>query len=135
MLIIASLTKRIVYLGCLWNGKAHDITIFKEELSRFSFKGKRVHLDLGFYGLALEQLGGIFFMPNKKPKGKELSEISKRENKFLSSIRVIVENALAGVKSFFICRTKNRFHYQEKTHEAFNLAVGLHNFKRTFAIY
>lgn len=129
VLVVATLTKKIKYVGLLWNGKTHDINIFKKELSGFDFRKKRVHLDLGFHGLMAEEINAIICRPNKKPKGGQLSDFRKAENKILSKIRIVVENALAGVKSFFICRNRNRFHYYQKTHEAFIIAVGLHNFK------
>jgi hypothetical protein len=37
-------------------------------------------------------------MPKKKPIRKELTEEEKEANKKISSVRVLVENALSGVK-------------------------------------
>jgi hypothetical protein len=37
-------------------------------------------------------------MPTKKPKGKELTEEQKLENKKISSFRILVEHAIGGVK-------------------------------------
>ncbi|MBI1869533.1 IS5/IS1182 family transposase, partial [Candidatus Gottesmanbacteria bacterium] len=53
-------------------------------------------VDLGFEGLELS--GFKIVLPNKKPKGKELSEVAKSQNKTFSQIRVKVENAICGVK-------------------------------------
>ena len=37
-------------------------------------------------------------MPTKNPKGKELSDVQKEENKKISSFRILVEHAIGGVK-------------------------------------
>jgi len=46
-------------------------------------------------------------MPTKKPKGKELTNVQKQENRKISSFRILVEHAICGVKK---CRiVKDRF--------------------------
>ncbi|OAV75769.1 hypothetical protein Barb7_00586 [Bacteroidales bacterium Barb7] len=46
-------------------------------------------------------------MPAKKPKGKQLSEAQKKENKDISGFRITVEHAIGGIKK---CRiVKERF--------------------------
>ncbi|MDP4239444.1 MAG: transposase family protein [Bacteroidota bacterium] len=61
--------------------------------------------DTGFQGHLPENVNVL--MPIKKPKGKELSDEQKKENKKISSSRVIVEHAIGGVKR---CRiVKDRF--------------------------
>lgn len=128
-MVISTLLGTIKYVGLLWNGKSADITLFRSELGEISFKNKKVHVDLGFYGLAAELKEGLLMIPHKKPKKKELNAEQKTENTKMSSVRVIVENALAGTKHFFICTIKNRFHKIKKIQENFDLCAGLSNFK------
>ncbi len=113
----------------MWNGKTHDINVFRNEFSQIDFTEKNIHVDLGFYGLAKDNVGGSVIMPHKKPKGKQLTDSQKGDNKVMSKLRAVVENAIGGMKSFFILRVENRFHYHRKTFESLILASSLHNFK------
>jgi len=66
------------------------------------------YFDLGFFGIGTEYHNVV--MPNKKPRGKELSKNQKRRNRSISRIRVKVEHSFAGVKRLYItynvCRIK-----------------------------
>ena len=127
--IISDGMKLIRYLGKLWNGKTHDKKIFDQELEHISFEGKISHFDLGYYGVKKEEKGGLIMIPNKKPKGKELTEMEKEENRFLASIRVRVEHAIGGLKRYYILKIKNRFHFNRKTYDSLQICAGLWNFK------
>ena len=39
-------------------------------------------------------------MPKKKPKGKSLTTQEKEENRVISGIRIVVEQAIGGIKRF-----------------------------------
>ena len=134
-MIISTLDKRVLYHGPLWNGNAADVTMFRKELSHINFSGKKVHLDLAFEGLANQLPGADIKLPHKKPKLQKLTDIQKEQNTEKSKVRVAVENALAGTKRYYILRIENRFKYQKKTCEAFDLCVGLWNFKSSFRMY
>jgi hypothetical protein len=43
----------------------------------------------------------LTFEPTKKPRGKELSAADKLTNEILSNARVLVENAITGVKRVY----------------------------------
>ena len=47
-------------------------------------------------------------MPQKKPRGKELTTEEKAQNKAISGIRVRVEHAIAGIKRLLITTDKFR---------------------------
>ncbi len=111
----------------------HDITIFKREFSCIDFKGKRVHVDLGFQGIEHVLLNGQIAKPYKKPKGKLLGDFEKEVNRILSSFRVKVENALAGCKHFFINQIRSRVKDREQIAEHFELCAGLYNYKLQFS--
>lgn len=59
-------------------------------------------------------------MPIKKSKGKELSEIQKKENRKISSFRILVEHVIGGIKK---CRN---FDFDDLV---MPIACGLHNFR------
>jgi hypothetical protein len=54
--------------------------------------------DLGFQGLQNEFVN--VHLPHQKPKGKELSEQQKQENRVFSQRRVKCEHAHAGIKRY-----------------------------------
>jgi hypothetical protein len=129
LLVVSDPKGRVVHVGPLWWGRTADITMFREEFGGLSFAGKRVYFDLGFCGLDAAQLGSIPIIPHKKPRGGELTRLQKLDNRALSPERVVVENAIAGAKHFFVTTTENRFRDRKKTHGCFCLCVGLSNLK------
>ena len=56
------------------------------------------YCDLGFQGIQAVFPPGQFVLPQKKPRGKNLSADEKEQNRTKSRTRILVENALAGVK-------------------------------------
>lgn len=98
ILLVRPDNQEVLYLGKTRDGSIHDKTAIEEE--RLSV-GKRkkpipIGVDLGFEGLSIKGLKPI--IPNKKPKGRSLSDIQKSQNRTLAQIRVKVENAISGVK-------------------------------------
>ena len=67
-------------------------------------------------------------MPHKKPKGKELTQEQKDENKEISKIRVKVEHSIAGIKRYNSVTHKYRNKGIKKADEFMFLSVGLWNF-------
>ena len=67
--------------------------------------------------------------PTKKPCGGELNLVDKVQNRLISSVRVVVEHVIAGVKR---CRiVKDSFRNPKEAYEdrVMELACGLHNFR------
>ena len=108
-----------------------DITLFKKELSHIDFSGVSLWADSGFQGLdaCLGQEQQLF-LPFKKQKGKERTEYEKEHNRFISQRRVIVENAIGGVKRYNILKYANRLKDRDKIEKAQKIATGLWNFKK-----
>jgi hypothetical protein len=90
------------------------MSIFKNEFSWINFRGKRIHVDLGFDGIEGIICNASVAKPYKKPKGKSLGAFEKRMNQIFSSFRVKVENALAGCKHFLINQIKSRMKDREQ---------------------
>ncbi len=91
--------KRVILLTKARAGKIHD----KRQLDEEDMVGNipdevAIEGDLGFQGLQNEF--DNVHLPHKKPKGKELSEQQKQENREFSRQRVKCEHAHAGIKRY-----------------------------------
>lgn len=97
--IVSDEKKRILYLSPTKSGRRHDKRITdKAELRLPDNVGKWA--DTGFQGL--DKLYENVVIPKKGTKKNPLSLADKADNKVISSIRVVVEHALAGIKRFRI---------------------------------
>jgi len=83
--------------------------------------------DSGFQGYSPNN--ATIVMPQKKPKGKELTDKQKRENKKKASQRVVIEHAIGAVKVWRIVKDKIRSYRHKLRDEVMLIACGLHNFK------
>ncbi len=72
--------------------------------------------------------------PLKKPKGKQLTESQKQENKAKSSVRVVVEHAIGRVKICRIVKDKICLWKPQIKDKLMQLCCGLHNFRLSAAI-
>jgi hypothetical protein len=91
--------KRVILLTKARAGTVHD----KRQLDKEDLVGNipdavAIEGDLGFQGLQNEFEN--VHLPHKKPKGKELSEQQKQENRAFSRQRVKCEHAHAGIKRY-----------------------------------
>src|SRR4030042_11886 len=98
-IIIADKKKRIGFLGKTTTGKTHDFAILKKQAPPDNIPEKvKKHVDLGFKGFQKQFPGHAVSMPKRKPRTREMSQFAKEQNKKKSAVRVLAENALAGVK-------------------------------------
>jgi len=91
--------KRIILLSKAKAGKVHD----KKQLDENDWVSNIpdavvIEGDLGYQGLQKEFVN--VRLPHKKPKGQELTEAQKQENREFSSQRVKCEHAHAGKKRY-----------------------------------
>lgn len=92
-------TKRVIVLTKARDGKIHDKRqLDEEEVVEHIPDEVSLEGDLGFQGLQNEFVN--IRLPHKKPRGKELSESQKQENKAFSKQRVVCEHAHAGIKRY-----------------------------------
>lgn len=127
--LIGDVEDRLVrYLSETYPGRIHDKRICDEEELVFP-PDIGLFQDTGFQGY---QPSGIdIYQPKKKPKGKELTEEEKSENKSISSIRVLIEHIIGGVKR---CRIVKDIFRNTKAYfadQVMEVACGLHNFRTT----
>jgi len=100
-------------------GKKHDKKLFDESKIILP-ENSDLTGDLGYYGA-----NGIT-LPNKKPKGKELTQEEKKYNKELSKRRITVEHSFGKMKIYQIL--SQRFRNPRNKHSLiFKNIAGLHN--------
>lgn len=103
--------------------------MFKEIFAGFSFSNFRLHVDLGFLGIRKFLPDGTVLIPHKGYKKCPLTESQKQENTDLSRTRVVIENTIAKIKSFFVLRIENRMKIKQKLDDAIGICAELANFK------
>ena len=128
-MLICDCYKRILFASNAYDGRTHDFAIFKEIFAGLDFSRFETHVDLGFLGLGKNVSGANVFIPHKATKNYPLTARQKEENTELSRLRVVVENAIAKIKSFFIMRIENRMKIKNKLNDAFHICAALANFK------
>jgi hypothetical protein len=122
----------IQFLGHTWRGAIHDKEMMVQELPDLLhsvFSKQTLLKDTGYQGYTPS--GVACLQPMKKPKGGELTALQKRFNRWVSSLRVVVENAIGGVKRLRVLKDRTRGFTTKKSDLAMEIGVGLHNFRVT----
>lgn len=119
--------KRVILLTQANGGRIHDKRQL-EEASLVEYIPDEVAIegDLGFQGLQNEF--NNVHLPHKKPKGKELNEEQKQENREFSRQRVKCEHAHAGIKRYRAVTDVYRNRVSDFDDRLMLNAVGLWNF-------
>lgn len=119
--------KRVILLSKAREGKVHDKRQLDEEQWIENIPDAVViEGDLGFQGLQNEFVN--VRLPHKKPKGKELSEQQKQENREFSRQRVKCEHAHAGIKRYRAVTDVYRNRVPDFDDRLMLVATGLWNF-------
>lgn len=125
-------SQEIIFLGNTYEGKVHDKKMADLDQIRFP-KDSIVRLDLGFLGFEpiCSETGGKVtkILPFKKPKGQKLTKEQKDFNKILSQARIVVENAISGVKRLRIVKDRVRHIKRNLRDTILVIAVAIHNFR------
>lgn len=118
---------QILYLSETRDGSIHDKKVVQEEGLSPGKRKRQINLglDLGFEGLQIP--GFRMILPKKKPKGRELTEVEKSQNRSFSAIRVKVENAICGVKRSHAVADTYRNIKENFDDLLMSTACGLHN--------
>jgi DDE superfamily endonuclease len=93
------------------------------------FTNLNVRVDLGFLGFEKDYVCKQLFIPNKKPKKKELTPEQKEENQLLARARIIVEHSIAGLKRYRILSDRLRLHDLDLYNQILGVCAGLWNFR------
>lgn len=129
-MIISTLDKYIHFISSYYIGKTHDFSLLKEEFNPDLnwFAGYQIRLDLGYQGFKSDYPNATTFLPNKKPRGKDLTEEQKLENRQMASQRIKVEHAIAGIKRYDILTNVCRLHNFDIYDKILAVCAGLWNF-------
>ncbi|NEN87732.1 MAG: transposase [Okeania sp. SIO3H1] len=119
-------SKQVLVLSQAREGKLHDKKFHDEEKLIGNIPAEiPIEVDSGFQGIQ-HQYENIR-IPHKKPKGGELTQQQKTENRTLSQSRVICENAFAGVKRYGAVNQIYRNHKHDFDDKLMLTATGLWN--------
>ena len=118
--------RQVKYLGPVHEGKKHDKKLCDEEGTRFP-EGTELYRDSAYQGH--EVPGTTIHQPTKKPRGGPLSADQKAGNRLISSVRVVVEHIISGVKRCRIVKDVFRNTKEGFDDVAMELACGLHNYR------
>jgi hypothetical protein len=128
-LIISTKKKRINFLSRTVEGKAHDFSILKEHAPpKYIPPEIKKHLDLGFKGYQKQYPNSRVSMPERKPRTRELSKTVKERNKRKSSVRVLVEHAIGGIKRLGIVAQVYRNKIKDFDDQVMLISSGLWNY-------
>jgi len=139
--VISTTSKIILFLGFTVLGANHDYGLLKKEFppNLDWFSQLNVWIDLGYIGFAKDYVVKHLHIPFKKPyKTKknpdpQLTDEQKTHNRAVSKVRVIVENAIAGIKRYNILVQKFRNKNEELRDKAIFMAAGIWNYSRGFS--
>lgn len=126
--VVVNKKTREVICTAFGNGKKHDFRLFKESKVRWTEKTCGV-TDSGYTGI--KKLQKNVRLPKKSSKKKPLTREEKKQNREISSERVVNENVIGSLKRFKIVsdRYRNR---RKRFGLRFNLIAGVHNFELSF---
>jgi len=128
----------VLFASPLFGGSVHDHTVLKKlfdpDLSWF--KNLTVRLDLGFWGAKKDyRASAHIILPHKKPRkskrnpAPKLTNKQRKENHQQAKTRVIVEQAIGGLKHFHCLTHRLRNQSTSLMNQLFLLSAGLWNFK------
>lgn len=104
-------------------GSKHDKKIFDENEPGDMDEDDAYMGDSGYQGIQHDHNA---ILPDKKPKGRELSSEQKARNKRISKARVVVEHTIGKMKIYQVLSQKYR-HPRDSHDEVFEIVAGLVN--------
>lgn len=106
--VISSAAKQILFLGYTVFGSEHDYSLLKTEFDPKTdwFATFKLWVDLGYLGIKTDYKALEIHIPHKTPRKSEanpepsLSPEQKMDNRAVSQMRIVVENAICRMKRF-----------------------------------
>ena len=106
--VISNAAQTILFLGYTLFGRQQDYGMFKSEFDPQQdwFETFRLWVDLGYLGIQKDYQALHISIPHKKPRKSKsnpnptLTDEQKAENREMSKVRVVVENAICRMKRF-----------------------------------
>lgn len=124
--LVVTKEKKVLFLSDTVIGKMHDKKV-ADQMDIHYPQGSTLLQDTAYIGF--EPLGIKIVMPMKKPKGGELTSTQKSQNRVVSSIRIIAEHTINGVKRVRILKDIYRNHKDTYDDLVMEIGCGLHNFR------
>src|SRR4051794_38233267 len=121
--------QKVVYLSETALGKKHDKKLADEAQIVYPLNAT-LGKDTGFQGY--EPPGVVTWQPTKKPRGQDLSLTARLVNQRLSSVRIVVEHSLSGVKRCRIVKDILRNTKAGFSDLVMEVACALHNLRVEF---
>ncbi len=112
----------------MYNGKAHDRTIFRETLKinpRIT-----VLADSGYRGIHKDHSNSLYPLRHKEDKARMSDEERHRYNKAISTPRMKIEHIIGRIKNFKITSERYRNHRKKFTLR-FSLICGIVNYQNS----
>jgi len=136
-MIVSTPTKMIIMVSLFVAGSTHDYALFKELFNPDLkwFEKLKVYVDLGFVGIVNDYNNKGIKIPYKKTRkskknpNPELTKNQKKFNKKQASIRVAIENAIAGMKAFHCLSHRIRNHLDIFINYFLSISAGIWNLK------
>lgn len=128
--------KYVVYLGPTVAGRQHDYTMLKTEFEPHHpwFDEIELYVDLGYLGIRTDYDAEQINVPHRKPRKSknnpdpQLTAEQITENQRQSRLRVVIENAIAGIKRYKIVVDRFRNRLAQIEDRAIFTATSLWNF-------
>ena len=124
--LLGDQTSRVPFLSDTYEGSTHDKPIADQTPYPLP-QGSELLQDLGFVGFTLEDVAII--QPHKKPRGSELTDEQKEENRRIGHRRVRVEHIICSIKRLRIVKDTIRLTKDMVRDMVMDVCVGLHNFR------
>ncbi len=116
------------FLSWTYEGKVHDKALAQAEALVFP-PGLVLRQDTGYQGYA--PAGALVSQPTKKPRKAELSATQKLVNQSISTMRVVVEHAIGGIKRLHCLGHGLRLRGWAIRDTLMQAGTGLHNLRVT----
>ncbi len=131
--VVSDDKKRILILTPTKSGRRHDKRLFDKAMGGTTIPPNvTAWTDTGFQGLQKDHPKTV--MPRKATKYHQLTEEERAENRLISSIRVLSEHAIAGIKRFRSTTDVYRNRIPNLDDTFMLLSAGLWNYHLQFSI-
>lgn len=124
--LLAAANACIPFLSDTYEGSCHDKPIADQTPYPLA-EGSELLQDLGFVGFTLA--GVQITQPHKKPRGQELTDEQKAENRVIAQRRVLIEHIICSIKRCRIVKDTIRLWKDTARDMVMAVCCGLHNFR------
>jgi hypothetical protein len=124
--LLAAANGTVPFLSDTYEGSRHDKPIADQTPYPLP-EGSELLQDLGFIGFTLT--GVVITQPHKKPRGKELTDEQKAENRAIAQRRVLIEHIICSIKRCRIVKDTIRLWKDTARDMVMAICCGLHNFR------